>query len=314
MLDSVIVSADAFQVYRGFGVASDKIADEEMAGVPHYGIDLVNATDEFTVKQFLDYVLPIVDKELADGRSPIIVGGTHMYVEKLLFTSRLDETEPSLVATPLPCASREYTHAHLMEIDPESASRLHPNDVRRVSRAIDYYYDTGTPLSVEMTKQKRELRWPNVLVLCKRPAVPADGPTDAKAAQSALDAKIRNRIQTKMIHENRLMNELLAIGRLLSEGKLTWNKGLLQAIGYREFEPFLTGFSLGISDVNLWDQGVEEMVRNTVRYSKKQTKWINKLATLLNIHYVEEFDTNQMHDILLTSHGHSPLKSLPQWH
>lgn len=108
-LRSVVVSVDSLQVYRDFSVVSDKISGAEMQGVPHFGIDLVDPGDELDVARYLKYALELINSELQAGRSPVIVGGTNMYVEKLLFTSRLDdERSPSSEAFYVPSAQRDY--------------------------------------------------------------------------------------------------------------------------------------------------------------------------------------------------------------
>jgi tRNA dimethylallyltransferase len=299
-LGSSVISVDSLQVYRNFGVVSDKIVDSEMKGVPHFGLDLLEPSDELNVSWFIDYAVTIVVNELAAGRSPIIVGGTNMYIEKLLFTSQLD-AQPDESSHSQSNESRVYTHQHLEEIDPGMAKRLHENDTRRVSRAIDYYYDTGKRLSDSLSEQKREVRWPNTVVLVKH-----------ASENENLDERIKDRIHSKMIASGGLLRELNSIESLLAEYKLIWNKGLLQAIGYREFEEFVTKrITTGISDQSLFDKAVEEMIRNTVRYSKKQQKWINKMETFIDLIHVDSCSD----DLIRTINMHRTLKvkSLPKW-
>ena len=299
-LGSPVISVDSLQVYRNFGVASDKIVDSEMKGVPHFGLDLLEPSDELNVYWFIDYAVTIVVNELSAGRSPIIVGGTNMYIEKLLFTSQLD-AQPDESSHSKSNESRVYTHKHLEEIDPGMAKRLHENDTRRVSRAIDYYYDTGKRLSDSLSEQKREVRWSNTVVLVKH-----------ASENENLDERIKDRIHSKMIASGGLLRELNSIESLLAENKLIWNKGLLQAIGYREFEEFVTKkITTGISDPSLFDKAVEEMIRNTVRYSKKQQKWINKMETFIDLIHVDSCSD----DLIRTINMHRTLKvkSLPQW-
>lgn len=302
-LGSVVVCADAFQVYREFSVASDKILPNQMQGVRHFGLDLVDPGTEFTVKSFLELTVPIIDSELNAGRSPIVIGGTHMYIEKLLFTSRIDKDYVPLEPSTEP---RDYSFDHLEEIDPTMAKRLHANDVRRWSRAIDYFYDTGNRMSEMLIAQKRELRWKNVIVLEKK----VNGPPDV------IERRIRDRIEEKMLTNNALKNELVRIKFLVESGRLRWKKGLLQAIGYKEFEEFVTLYLKHdddgtISNYVYFDKGVEEMVRNTVRYSKKQVKWINKIKSYLEIFAVENFESNITLSLI---HAHtSRVKLLPSW-
>lgn len=281
----MVVSADSFQIYRDFGVASDKVTVSEMDGISHFGIDIVDATAEFNVADFLAYAVPVIESELQSGRSPIVVGGTHMYVEKLLFTSRLDDKDP-VADTPVPIAHRVYSHAHLREVDPDSALKLHPNDKRRVSRAIDYFYDTGVRLSATLTAQKRVVRWENTVVLVKR------------GRDEDLEGRVSRRIQSKMVENGALRAELLRVTNLVADEKLRWNKGLLQAIGYREFEPFVTSLILtGKEDESLFSNGIEDVCRNTVRYAKKQSKWIKKISAMIDVHLVDDFSDSVVETI-----------------
>ena len=279
LLNSVVVCADAFQVYRDFSVATDKITVEEMDGVLHYGLDLVPATSEFTVKDFLVYSVPVIEQELAKGRSVIVVGGTHMYLEKLLFTSCLDSDEVCVLNKCLPC---EFTHAHLSTIDPEMALRLHPNDIRRISRAIEFYYSTGSQMSRHLSDQNRSVRFENVCVICK-------------IGEENVENLIRLRIEQKMLANNALLNELIEIDAHVQRGEMHWKKGLLQAIGYREFESNSENTS---TRTTLLPEQISQMISNTLKYSKKQRKWINKIEKCIKIHKIQTFNVNEIINIL----------------
>ncbi len=305
---SVIVSADAFQVYKDFGVASDKISPEEMQGVTHYGIGIIAPSELFTVKQFMDYAIPIIEQELAAGRSPIVVGGTHMYLEKLLFTSRLDEDgdpPPDRRELQVSTGSTIFTHADLTSIDPMMAQRIHPNDSKRISRAIEFFHSTGKRMSEVLSQQDRKLRWENLVVLCK-----------TTSHSDSLSDRIRSRVMNKMVAHDALRNELLRIKPLVDSGVLRWNKGLLQAIGYREFETFVNHLEdeNGSSD-ELFNEAVELVIRNSVKYSKQQQKWITRLDKTLHIHFVD--DSFSIEDIISTirsaPHPIKPNQSVPQW-
>ena len=313
-LSSIVINADAFQVYRGFSVAVDKIQPSEMEGVPHFGLDLVDPEKEFTVKDFLNYAIPIIDRELSSGRSPIVVGGTHMYLEKLLFTSRLDQDE---VANPshLPQEPKDLSYEHLMSIDPEMAERVHRNDWRRVSRAISYYYETGLRLSDSLRCQTRKLRWDNILVISTEDpsediVIPGKKKRkiDMDPTRVALESKIRTRIEEKMLRGDRLKTELMKIKEMLIENRLEWNKGILQAIGYREFEAYLSDMmQSGSCNERLFTDGVNQLILNTLRFSKKQRKWLRKLASMIQI-----FHSDQIHELLRTNQS-SQVKFIPLW-
>ena len=299
-LGSIVICADAYQVYREFSVASDKILQSEMKGVRHFGLDLLDPGDEYNVKEFLEYAVPLINRELASGKSVVVIGGTHMYIEKLLFTSRIDTDKPN---SNYAAGERQYTFEHLREIDPKMAMRLHPNDVRRWSRAIDFYYDTETRMSEMLDSQTRELRWEDIVVLEKR----------VEGYNESLEHRIKERIETKMLKNDALKNELLHIKYLVEEGKLKWGKGLLQAIGYKEFEKYLSHSSGddAVYSEQLFKEAVAEMTLNTVRYSKKQSKWLKKLHSYLEIFEVENFES--VKTLSLIHAKVSLVKRLPSW-
>lgn len=303
MLDSIVISADSLQVYTDFGVVSDKITSIEMSGVPHYGIDLVPPQNEYNVGIFLEYAIPLIESELAKGKSPVIVGGTNMYIDKLLFTSRIDEdgTTPPAFSQSL-CTTPAPTYELLKVIDPQMAARLHPNDLRRVSRAINYFHETGVPMSTALKNQQRSLRWPNTVILLK------------DAPDTNLENLILERVQNKMIKTGGLRKELDRIEKFVSGGQMQWNKGILQAIGYREFEHFVTNqIESGQPDEKLFDEGVTQVVRNTVRYAKKQKKWIKKLESYVELIHVSDALTPGDLVAIVRQAGNLHVKCLPSW-
>lgn len=302
-LKSIVISADSLQVYTDFGVVSDKIKSVEMNGVPHYGIDIVAPQCEFNVGHFLDYAIPLIESEIAKGKSPIIVGGTNMYIDKLLFTSRIDEDKPTVPCfSTIPLVSGISNYEYLEEIDPEMAARVHPNDLRRVSRAIAYFHETGIPMSSTLRSQRRTLRWSNTILLMK------------ESASADLESLVLERVQNKMLKSGGLREELERIREYVSAGKMHWNKGLLQAIGYREFEEFIAKkIESGQSDEGLFDEGVSHMVRNTVRYAKKQKKWIKKLESYVELTHVSESLTVDDIVAIVRRAGDLRVKCLPSW-
>ncbi len=228
-----------------------------------------------------------------------------MYIEKLLFTSRLDEIEDVLPGNdPLSSGpTAPYTYADLVAIDPIMANRIHPNDYRRISRAIDFFHSTGKRMSEVLSEQDRKLRWDNLVLICK-----------TTSHIDSLADRIRSRVMTKMVSNDALRTELVRIKPHVESGTLRWNKGLLQAIGYREFEAYVDHIDDPQAD-ELFNEAVELMIKNTVKYSKQQQKWITRLDKTLNIQFVD--DSFSMEEILsLIRSCPPPLKpnhTIPQW-
>ena len=154
-LDGEIVSADSMQVYRHMDIGSAKITAQEMEGVPHHLIDVLDPWEEFNVAAFQKMALQAMEGIYARGHLPIITGGTGFYIQALLYGVEFEEDpEDSPVRRELYDLARregesapQMLHAMLAQVDPESASAIHPNNVKRVIRAIEYFRLTGTPIS-----------------------------------------------------------------------------------------------------------------------------------------------------------------------
>ena len=143
-----IISADSMQVYRHMDIGSAKITKEEMQGVPHYLVDVLEPEEPFSVVRFQELAREAVRTIYSRGKIPIVVGGTGFYIQALLyeidFTENSDDTS---CRRSLEEAAREkgaeYLHDRLKEIDPEAAEQIHPNNVKRVIRALEFHQQTG---------------------------------------------------------------------------------------------------------------------------------------------------------------------------
>ena len=159
-----IVSADSMQVYRHMDIGSAKVTLEEMGGVPHYLIDVLDPTEEFHVALFAELAKQAVETIYSHGKIPIIVGGTGFYIQALLYDIDFTECgEDKNIREELERLGEEkgagYLHAMLKEIDPEAAEEIHENNRKRVIRAIEYYRQTGERIS-EHNKRERQKKSP----------------------------------------------------------------------------------------------------------------------------------------------------------
>lgn len=153
-LNGEIISADSLLVYKGLDVGTAKPTLSERAGIPHYLIDVVNATESFSVSDYEVMALPIVERLLNEGKTPIICGGTGFYINSLLFKSQFGgiganaelRAEYERIAEE---KGKEYLHAILTKKDPETAQKLHYNDLKRVIRALEIYDVTGKAKSLQ---------------------------------------------------------------------------------------------------------------------------------------------------------------------
>ena len=157
-----IISADSMQVYRHMDIGSAKVTREEMDGVPHYLIDILEPAGEFNVAAFKKLASEAVEEIYAHGHLPIVVGGTGFYIQALLydidFTEQGEERE---IREELERLGEErgavFLHDMLAEIDPEAAMEIHANNRKRVIRAIEFYRQTGERIS-EHNKRERQKR------------------------------------------------------------------------------------------------------------------------------------------------------------
>ncbi len=264
-LGGEVVSCDALLVYRGLNIGTAKPTAEEMAGIRHHLIDVAEPTQAFTVHDFERLALAAIDEIAARGKIPVLCGGTGFYLNAVLFRSGYghvgaDESVRARYNAVAAEKGKEYLHALLREVDPESAEKLHPNDVKRVVRALEIFELTG-----------------------KKKSAQSDGLTPRFAYEAfALDfprAVLYERIDRR-------------VGQMLDAGLVDEVKGLLaagvpqdaqcmQGIGYKEV---VEGLRNG--DLNSTMRDIIQ--KNTRNYAKRQITFFKKLP---NLHWIAPSDT-----------------------
>lgn len=275
-LNTEIISADSMLVYRDLNIGTAKPTKDEQKGVKHHLIDVVSPFDNFSVSDYEKAALPIVENLLAQGKTPIICGGTGFYVNALLYKSQFGNTGASeevreKYETLYKEKGKEYLHALLSKIDPESAEKLHANDVKRVIRALEIYDVTGKPKST----QRDELvpRFDFV-------AVSIDYPREL------LYERINLRVE--QMFENGLMEEVQA---LLNAG-VSKSAQCMQGIGYKEI---VEGLQSGAS--------IEEMKelikKNTRNYAKRQITFFKRMENHVRLS-PQEATAEKIEELCLT--------------
>lgn len=253
-LNTEIVSADSMLVYRDLNIGTAKPTKEEQKGVRHHMIDVVSPLDNFSVSDYEKMALPIVENLLAQGKTPIICGGTGFYVNALLYKSQFGNTGASEAVrqkyeTLYQEKGKEYLHALLSEKDLESAKKLHENDVKRVIRALEIYDVTGKPKS--MQRDESVPRFDFV-------AVSIDYPREL------LYERINLRVE--QMFENGLMEE---VQTLLKNG-VSKTAQCMQGIGYKEIaEGLESGASI--------DEMKELIKKSTRNYAKRQITFFKRM-------------------------------------
>lgn len=251
-----IISADSMQVYKHMDVGSAKITPEEMDGVRHYLVDELEPFDEFHVVKFQEYAQKYLNEIYAHGKIPIIAGGTGFYIQALLNDIDFTEQESdSAYRKELEALAEEhgnqYLHDRLKEVDPESAEAIHPNNRKRVIRALEFYQETGRKISEHNAKEQMRTSPYNFAYFV------------LNDERSHLYKKIDARVD-KMIEDG-----LEAEVRRLKEMGCTKDMVAMQGIGYKEMLSYLDGsYSL--------EEAVYIIKRETRHFAKRQITWFKR--------------------------------------
>ena len=256
LLDSEIISADAMDVYRGLNIGTAKPTLSEQKLVKHHLIDAVDADKTFSVGDYKELARPIVDNLISQGKIPVICGGTGFYINSILYDLSYGKSGANLVARKkyMELAESEGKNAVydvLKSVDPVTAEKLHPNDLKRVVRALEIY-ESGT--------KKSDIQDDKTPVY-DYDAYAIDFPRDE--LYSRIDARV-----DKMI-ENGLIDEVKG----LIESGITIENQCMQGIGYKEIYGYLQG------EYSLAD-AVDKIKLNTKHYAKRQITFFKRLDGL----------------------------------
>mgnify|MGYP000136416279 FL=1 len=251
-----IISADSMQVYKYMDVGSAKITPEEMDGVRHYLVDELEPFDEFNVVKFQEYAQKYLNEIYAHGKIPIIAGGTGFYIQALLNDIDFTEQESdSAYRKELEALAEEhgnqYLHDRLKEVDPESAEAIHPNNRKRVIRALEFYQETGRKISEHNAKEQMRTSPYNFAYFVLN--------DERSHLYKRIDARV-----DKMIEDG-----LEAEVRRLKEMGCTKDMVAMQGIGYKEMLSYLDGsYSL--------EEAVYIIKRETRHFAKRQITWFKR--------------------------------------
>ena len=251
-----IISADSMQVYRYMDIGSAKITQDEMEGIPHYLIDCLDPTEEFNVVMFQQMAKDAMNKIWNKGKIPIIVGGTGFYIQAVLydidFTENEEDTTYRRKLEQLAMEKgNEYLYEMLLKADPESAKVIHPNNIKRVIRALEFYEQTGTKISThnEIEKQKESPYAFQYFVL-----------TDARD-------KIYHKIDQRV--DEMIENHLVAEVKGLRDRGCKRDSVAMQGLGYKEILDYLNG------ECTL-EEAIYLIKRDTRHFVKRQLTWFRR--------------------------------------
>ena len=284
MAGGEIISADSMQVYKGMDIGSAKIMPEEMQGVRHYLIDELSPKEEFNVVKFQEYAKKYIEEIYARGRVPILTGGTGFYIQSVLYDIDFTETEENREYREyLEGLAKEkgplFLHGELQKVDPRAAEQIHANNVKRVIRALEYFRETGEPISKHNEEERKKESPYNFayLVLNDR--------------RDVLYDRINKRID--MMLEAGLIEE---VKRLKEEG-CTRNMVSMQGLGYKEILDYLDGRCT-------LEEAVYILKRDTRHFAKRQLTWFKRERDVIWVNkdefsYSEEKILAHMDEILI---------------
>ncbi|MFJ7755058.1 tRNA (adenosine(37)-N6)-dimethylallyltransferase MiaA [Peribacillus muralis] len=259
LFNGEIISGDSMQVYKGMDIGTAKIKREEMEGIPHYLLDIKEPDEPFSAAEFQERANACIEDIQSRGKLPIIVGGTGLYIQSVIHDYQFSEAPSDLeYREGLEMQIRESgidpVFDQLRKVDPESANRIHPNNVRRVIRALEIFHCTGKTMSEQLDDQPTELKYETCII-------------GLSMEREKLYQRIDQRVEG-MVEEG-----------LIQEVRSFYDQGLkdcqsIQAIGYKEIYDYFDG------RVSV-DEAVETLKQNSRRYAKRQLTWFrNKMDVI----------------------------------
>ena len=256
-LKSEVVSADCMLVYKGLNIGTAKPSEEERGGIVHHLMDVADPSESFSVSDYERLALPVCERLLGQGKVPVVCGGTGFYIQALLFARRqggvgadpvLREKYERLARE----QGKEALHDLLASVDADSAEKLHPNDVRRVVRALEIY---------ELTGRKKSEQDDGFVPRFPYLAVAFDFPREELYARA--DARVDEMLAAGLVDEVHMLSE-----------RVKEDSQCLQGIGYKEVVQFL---KKEISYSTMRDV----IKQNTRNYAKRQITFFKKLPGIV---------------------------------
>ena len=253
LLNGEIISCDSMQIYRNLDIGTAKPTLAEQQSVPHYLINVVDANKEFSVQQFVNLAQEKITDIISRGKLPIIVGGTGLYIRALIYpysfcSSQKNEQVREKLNDILNKKGATYLYSMLKEVDNDSAMKIHPNDTKKVMRALEIFETTGVPKSKQNVGEDSP-RYDYEMIALTMP-------------REILYERINTRVD--LMFEMGLENE---ISTLLKAGKVSRNSQSMSAIGYKEFFDYF--------DKKITLDEVKQLIKQHSRnYAKRQETFI----------------------------------------
>ncbi len=252
-----IVSADSMQIYKYMDIGTAKPSIEEMQGIKHYLIDEVLPNDEFNVVKYKQLATKYIDEIFEKGKQPIVVGGTGLYVSSLINNIVFSETESDWelresLKKEAAEFGPEYIHNKLKEVDPQAAENIHPNNVKRVIRALEVYFQTQKPIAYhnEMSRS----------IPSKYEFILIGLAMDRQRLYDRINKRVDIMLNSGLVKEVKNLINLGFADCLIS----------MQGIGYKEILAHLN------NQISL-EEAMEAIKQGSRRYAKRQITWFKRI-------------------------------------
>ena len=250
-LNTEIISADSMQIYRHMDIGTAKPTGEEMAGIRHHMIDIIEPSEEFSVGRYIEMVVPIMEELINRGKTPLIVGGTGLYIRAMtrgLFKGPSADWSLRRQLMAKEEKQRGFLYSYLRELDPEAAERVMPSDTRRLIRAIEVCLRTRRGITDLQKRSTEPLPYNFILIGLKR---------ERKELYRLIEERVERMISSGLIDE---VKKVMG----MNPGRTA-----LQAIGYKEVISFLRG------DIT-YEEALRLIKKRSKLYAKRQIIWFRK--------------------------------------
>ncbi len=259
-LDGEVVSADSMLIYRHMDIGTAKPNNEEKKNITHHLIDVVNPDDNYTVANFQEQARQAIEDINARDKIPILAGGTGFYIDAVIFDYDFNRVAPDtnlrqMLKQEAEDKGNQVVHDRLRLVDPETADRIHANNLKRVIRALEIYHQTGLIGALQRNQSKKEYRSYDKLFFCLH------------YERDKLYSRIEKRVDLMIAHG--LVQE---VRELLNHGYRPEHVSM-QGVGYKEIIGYLYDwYSL--------EEAVHMLKRNTRRFAKRQLTWFRRYSNI----------------------------------
>lgn len=276
ILDGEIVSCDSMQIYRHMDIGSAKATEEEMQGIPHHMVDIIEPETPFTVSEYKELAERAIDDIISRGKVPIMVGGTGLYIDSVITDMSFAEGSGDLgfrktMEDLAVIKGKEAVHRLLEDCDPLAAERIHPNNLKRVIRALEVHHITGRPFSSFSDEGNLNPKYEVRYFYLNR---------NREALYSAIDMRVMKMLQDGLVSE---------VSMLKARGLTKYHQSM-QGIGYKEVLDYLDG-------VTTYEEMTEEIKRHSRNYAKRQLTWFRRKSLAVELDR-DSLDTEEILNLI----------------